>query len=89
MMDRPLAHLFVDPVPNAPELASVSLSREIDRFDRNAQSRKQMATTGFWTLLMLFGGVSIISFTALYGLAAVVDQGASNFKAWVASHEPV
>jgi hypothetical protein len=85
----PIAHEFAEPAPGSPELVSVTLGREVDRFDRNAAQRAEMARAARWTLVRVFFTAGLISFAALYSVAAVVEQGHSNIKTWMASHEPV
>ena len=60
-----------------------------DRFNSNAKSRAEQARQGRLTLLALAVIIPILSFTSLYAVAAVVDQGIQNWNSTrIANVEP-
>lgn len=65
-MSRPIAHEFAPMLPGYPELVSVTLSRDLERWNTNAEIRDKSAVKDIWTLALVFIAASSISFLALY-----------------------
>ena len=87
---EPLACRF--PFQHNPDACTCSpdpIAVKLGRFEANAKSRAEQARQGRLTLLAVAVIVPILSFTSLYAVAAVVDQGRINLKNWMVANEPV
>jgi hypothetical protein len=73
------AHAFATPLPGEPELASVTMERDLARWEASAKLRDEQ--TLLPSLAYVFAIAAVISFMAFYGIAAVVDRGWENIQA--------
>lgn len=66
MTDTP-AHAFAPPLPGYEELASLRLTREIERINLNAEARKAQAAHSIWRLI----AIGIVTTALSLGVLAV------------------
>lgn len=73
MTDTP-AHAFAPPLPGYEELASLRLTREIERINLNAEARKAQAAHSIWRLIAIGFVTTVLS---LGVLAVAANSGLS------------